>query len=398
MNKRLRVMKDAQNSVSHQLFWNVLSYIKEEYPNFWEKNQKVLDPEKSGVYHHLDPRYQQSEDGAKRRRNFLRKLQNWFYGAFKCEHCGALVCELKQYKSFPRPHPRWCSQSCSKANDDAVEARERTSLKKYGYKNVAFVPKFRKKISEAIKNTDMSQRWIDIQDTLVKKHGSVEEAFKIRREKTNATNLRRYGNICAVHGKEQRKKCLATWRENLGVDNPSKSPEVYDKIVFSRMKFRKVVKCGKRIHHLQGYEPQAMDFMISKLGIKPKNIWSKKGEVPTIDFVYKGSSCKYYPDFKILSPLGNTYLVEVKSGWTLGLDNRAKGSGHYFARNRSKINASLKFFPMLLFIDGVMFKLPKDSKMPRASAIRRVLKQKAPSAHSLSLRSLSAVELLASDS
>ena len=54
-------------------------------------------------------------------------------------------------------------------------------------------------------------------------------------DKIAETNIERYGSICALNGPEQIKMKKATWMENLGVDWPSKSSEVVKKALETKL-------------------------------------------------------------------------------------------------------------------------------------------------------------------
>lgn len=395
--ERKLLVQEARQAMTSPHAWAVIKYIREHYPKFWDKHRETLDPEVHKVYHHLDSRYVKSVASIQRRDQFLMKLQVFFFGRFECEHCGSQVCELRQVPTFPHSHSRWCSQSCSKANEEATVARETTCLGKYGYKNVTLVPQIKVKQKDSWSKVDRVQVLEKRNATLARKHGSVEAATADRIAKAGVTNLGLYGNLCPIHGKEPRKKCLKTWKTNLGVDNPSKNPEVYDKITESRMKKRKKVRCGNRTHLLQGYEPQALEFLVTRLKLKPKDIWSQKKVMPEFWWSnpkVKSGASRYYPDFMLRSPANTKWFVEVKSSWTLGLDTRAEGSGNYFEDNRKKMQATVDRFPMIVFVDGILFRFKAGSKIPSSSFFRREIKHRASEAHSLSLRSLSKVVLL----
>lgn len=398
---RRLLVEEAQQSMTSPHAWAVLKYIRETYPRFWEEHQDIIDPELNKIYHHLDLRHKKTPASKRRRQTFFDQVQEFFYGTFKCELCGSTECSLKCTKGFPHPPSRWCSQSCSKANEEAFEARESTCLEKYGYRNVTYAPSVKKKQRSSWSKVDRNELRAKKNATIIRRHGSLEVAIARRIAKAGITNLVKYGNVCPIHGKAQRKKCINTWIQNLGVDNPSKSPEVYDKITDSRMKKRKKVKFGKTTHMLQGYEPQALEFMATELGIKPTDVWSKKVLMPKFLWTNpesKSGVSRYYPDFMLRSPKGYKWFVEVKSSWTLGLEKGAKNSGHHFTTNRKKLQSTLDRFPMFVFVDGVMFKFPVGSKVPPSSYFRREIKRRASEAHSLSLRSLSKVVLLTSDS
>jgi len=108
----------------------------------------------------------------------------------------------------------------------------------------------------------------------------------------------------------------ATSFANHGTRHPSQSKTVLQRIQRSTYGFKTLKFKGYTFTGLQGFEPQAIKYLISRLGVKPQSILAgtKKG-IPTIRYNYKGSRV-YHPDMLIN---GRT-VVEVKSTYTLELD------------------------------------------------------------------------------
>jgi hypothetical protein len=72
------------------------------------------------------------------------------------------------------------------------------------------------------------------------------------------------------------------------------------------------VQLGTRKVRVQGYEPQALDWMLGK-GVNPKEIHVfTEGRIPKISYVFKRKKRTYHPDI-----LYGKNIVEVKSIWTL---------------------------------------------------------------------------------
>jgi hypothetical protein len=122
-----------------------------------------------------------------------------------------------------------------------------------------------------------------------------------------------------------------------------------------RVKFRRktVIRCGRKFV-LQGYEPQALDWMLTKVSI---NEVKHGKDVPTVNYVFSGKSLRYYPDFWLPS---KNRLVEVKSVYTLGL----RTSDQVFNQNKAKRRAAIKAgynFTLLVFDkEGRKLTLPKN--------------------------------------
>lgn len=171
-----------------------------------------------------------------------------------------------------------------------------------------------------------------IKKTTIARHGGV--GFQL--EKTKATMRLKYNGNPSKDPLVKEKKRITT-KKNFGVDNPSQSPEIQaHKVKLSLLKYgyenpnqhpllaakqaksafrRKLVKSGKRIMHLQGYEPQAFDYL-KKNGVRASHIASTcSGLVPGIKYrKKKGRGSVYYADFFIKK---RNLLIEVKSTYTL---------------------------------------------------------------------------------
>lgn len=89
----------------------------------------------------------------------------------------------------------------------------------------------------------------------------------------------------------------------------------------------KKVNLGHRTVSVVGYEPQAIDYLVSKRGVSPSKIHVfSEGTVPIIPYKFLGQWRSYWPDMLV----GST-IVEVKSTYTLFVDwkrntEKAKGS------------------------------------------------------------------------
>lgn len=75
----------------------------------------------------------------------------------------------------------------------------------------------------------------------------------------------------------------------------------------------KAVKLGSRAVRVQGYEPQALEWLVKVRDVRPRDIevFSER-KIPEIKYKWKGRNRNYRPDILV----GNT-LYEVKSIWTL---------------------------------------------------------------------------------
>jgi hypothetical protein len=105
----------------------------------------------------------------------------------------------------------------------------------------------------------------------------------------------------------------------------------------------KLYQLGSSLVQVKGYEPFALDYLIS-IGIKPKEIVVTSMEgMPVIPYTYKQREHNHYPD--IYLPRRNL-LLEVKSNFTLGLTRRQVYGSEpikVFKRNKAKAIAAEAF-------------------------------------------------------
>jgi hypothetical protein len=80
------------------------------------------------------------------------------------------------------------------------------------------------------------------------------------------------------------------------------------------MEVLKPYKLGGRTVMVQGFEPQALDYLQKYGRFKPSQIECGRGaDIPRISYSYKGCNRVYYPD--IFIPHLNL-IIEVKSAYT----------------------------------------------------------------------------------
>lgn len=109
---------------------------------------------------------------------------------------------------------------------------------------------------------------------------------------------------------QQRKK--ETVLKNYGVENPMQNPKIYEKSNINRYKFSSHTICGKKFSHLQGYEPQGIQYLIEKRNINVDDILSGK-KVPKIRYKFKNKNKTYFPDLYVEN---KNLLIEVKCKYT----------------------------------------------------------------------------------
>jgi hypothetical protein len=132
--------------------------------------------------------------------------------------------------------------------------------------------------------------------------------------KIRETMLSRYGVEHSSQLASVKLKRKTTMLSRYGVDHALQSKELFDKNLKTAYKY-KTYHLGKRKVKVQGYEPQALDYIRSEKGIKPSQIECGIGnsKIPSITYNYKGNTKVYHPD--IFIPHLNL-IVEVKSEFT----------------------------------------------------------------------------------
>lgn len=116
--------------------------------------------------------------------------------------------------------------------------------------------------------------------------------------------------------------------ENFGEENPMQNPSTFEKSLSKRYKYKTHTVNGRTFNNLQGYEPQALDYLINEQNIPENNLQSTN--IPKIPFVFNGKAKKYFPD---LYDTNTNTIYEVKCKYTF---NDLK------ALNLAKREASIK--------------------------------------------------------
>lgn len=134
----------------------------------------------------------------------------------------------------------------------------------------------------------------------------------------------------------------------------------------------KMVRLGKRTVKVEGFEPQAIAYMLER-GVSPDRIKVGK-EVPIIEYEIGRTKHSYYPDILV----GEDLIVEVKSDHTLTMSKEA------FHKNVAKAKAAraagYRFRMLVMERNGRRLRLPAGwTSMSRASVLRHLkTKQRYP--------------------
>ncbi len=265
-------------------------------------------------------------------------------------------------KEYDNRRSQYCSDDCKhseKANKLKFEKYKNTMFERYGIINV-----FQRK--DVIEKIQSKRNEEEIMATKIKtfqeKYG-VDNPQQIKevRERTNKTNIAKYGNAVVpnskfykdklkqenlleygceyyfqtdefkeklekifitkygekrpfAYGSERYKKMMV---EKYGVENCMQIGEIADKVSasFLENKHRRkqfIFPSGNKIM-LQGYENKTAQKLL-EIGYKEEDIFYKKRDMPKIYYELNGKQHRYYPDFYI--PKDNL-IVETKSWYTL---------------------------------------------------------------------------------
>lgn len=130
----------------------------------------------------------------------------------------------------------------------------------------------------------------------------------------------------------------------------------------------KDVVIGRKRFSLQGYEPQAIQWILRCKLAKASELVTGVRNVPRILYRLKGRQHYHYPDIWIPS---QNRLVEVKSRYTL------LGKEHYFkmtaAKCRAAKRAGYQYVLLLMDAEGRRTKLPKEWHTMSYSKIKAIV-------------------------
>jgi hypothetical protein len=151
----------------------------------------------------------------------------------KC-YCGNKVKFVDMKKGFRE----FCSRKCMLNSKEIKEKRKKTTLEKYGVKNVSQLSETKEKVKKTNNKKFGADYPLQSKDILEKnkeffisKYG-VDNPSKVKsiREKAENTNLEKYGFKQASKSDQVKENVKKYFIEKYGVDNPSKLEEVKDKI------------------------------------------------------------------------------------------------------------------------------------------------------------------------
>ncbi len=177
----------------------------------------------------------------------------------------------------------------------SIEKKKQTSLKHFNVEYPSQSNEFKQKFKETMLNKYNVE------------HALQNKEFK---EKAKLTMLERYGVEYNLQSKEFKERYKQTMLKKYGVEYSMQNAQIFEK---SSFKIKKFTFPDGSIIKLQGYEPIAIQLLLSK-GYEQKDIITSKAKVPEIWYNdLDNKKHRYYCDIYIPS---ENKIIEVKSKWT----------------------------------------------------------------------------------
>lgn len=175
-------------------------------------------------------------------------------------------------------------------------------------------------------------RWEKIESTMTKRYGSLAGMLEKTSNKRAKTMRARHGVDYYVEHSSFKKKSQKTSKKTYGTRHPMQNQEVFERQQIACMK-RKTLKIGGTTFvNLQGYEPNAIRYLISE-GLSPKVIKAHPSFDETLTWIdEEGVKHSYFPDLLV----NKRHIIEVKSSYTFN------GTPEMIYRNKKKRQACLE--------------------------------------------------------
>jgi hypothetical protein len=131
------------------------------------------------------------------------------------------------------------------------------------------------------------------------------------KEKIEENNIIKYGSKNVFGSAEVKEKIKKTCLERYGVESAAQNIEVQERTQRNAKKYKDYKMPSGTIRKVQGYEPFALDYLITQY--IEDNIKSDRKDIPRITYFVCDKKHYYFPDIYI--PTENK-IIEVKSTWT----------------------------------------------------------------------------------
>jgi hypothetical protein len=177
-----------------------------------------------------------------------------------------------------------------------------------------------------------SRRVPSVRESMEKHYGSWSSMVKRTKKKRTRTMFNRHGVSFYTEHRDFKRKARNTSRKHYGTDHPMQHQDVFERQQTSCMKRKELRINGKTFVGLQGYEPNAIRYLVSE-GASVESITSHpRFEEQIVWFDNNGRKHVYFPDLLI----GKRHIVEVKSSYTFN------GTPKFVEANRKKRKACLE--------------------------------------------------------
>jgi hypothetical protein len=239
--------------------------------------------------------------------------------------------------NFRRPDVIQRARKGSKS-DEAKRRREATNLERYGYtvatKNETIKDKAKKTIVDKFGSFEayQEQRMPKVKKTIQERYG-VDHYSKHPdyRKKFVKASLERYGVEHPMQNKKVQRKFTQAMKDKYGRPYSMQVQEIFDEQQKSAMTRKRLKIKGKTFDGLQGFEPNAIKYLIKTKGVDPSRIVPHPVFSPSIEWTdAEGKPHVYFPDLLV-----GSQIIEVKSSYTFN------GTARMLDMNKRKCQACL---------------------------------------------------------
>ncbi len=188
-------------------------------------------------------------------------------------------------------------------NVDVNKKTIKTNIEKFNTK----FPSQNKSIKQKIKNTNLNKFGVDYPLLNI----------DIKQKSIN-TLINNYGVDNPLKSSEIREKIKQTNLNKYGVEHVAQNPQIMEKISKNSYSRKKYTSPTGKIFTCQGYEPQALNYLINIDKVDENNIINGESNVPKIEY-FDDNNKKHihYPDIFIKQ---QNKLIDAKSTWTVKKD------------------------------------------------------------------------------
>jgi hypothetical protein len=155
-----------------------------------------------------------------------------------------------------------------------------------------------------------------IKNVVIEKYGVdyISQNKEIR-QKIKKTCIDKYGTENPSKTKEVKEKAIKTNLKKYGFEYPIQNPEIFEKIIKNSFRKKTFISKSGRIYICQGYEPQAIEYLIDKINIDENNILIGPSDTPKIRYKdNKDIEHTHYTDIFIKN---ENKILEIKSDYSL---------------------------------------------------------------------------------